>query len=212
MRGPAPGACDPEPQREVAADRVTETLPAVADVVDVKVPGMAGHSRAVAGLAEGAAARLGRPAAVQSHLRYAGLVHDLGRVTVSNDAWNRPGALRRSRARPALPLPAGTVLRSLVLAGAGRCARVAATGAPRRFRESPRPHWPVLDERARILQAADCYRAMVEHRAHRPAMEPARAAAALRSEAAGGWTPRSSRRCSRRRGSGRRSGRPTRPG
>ena len=45
---------------------------------------------------------------------------------------------------------------------------------------------PALGEQARILQAADCYRAMLEHRAHRPAVEPAQAAIALRGEAAAG--------------------------
>lgn len=39
-------SCDPAPEREVGPDRVTETLLVVADFVDIKVPGMAGHSRA----------------------------------------------------------------------------------------------------------------------------------------------------------------------
>ena len=179
-------SCDPAPDREVPD--VTGTLLAVADFVDIKVPGMAGHSRAVAALAAGAAAQLGRPTAVQDALRHAGLLHDLGRATVPNDVWERPGPLSsadRERVRLAPYRLDRFCARSSWLAPIGALGslhqeRLDGSGYHRGLAGA------ALSEPARILTAADCYRAMLEHRAHRPPLPPAQAAAALRAEAAAG--------------------------
>ena len=181
-------SCDPAPEREVPPDRVTETLLVVADFVDIKVPGMAGHSRAVAELAAGAATRLGSTAAAVDDVRHAALLHDLGRVTVSNAVWDQPGPLS-SAARERIRLCPYQVerfcARSQWLAPLGALGslhqeRLDGSGYHRGLAGA------ALSEPARILQAADCYRAMLERRAHRPAMEPATAAAALRAEASAG--------------------------
>ena len=181
-------SCDPAPEREVPPDRVTETLLVVADFVDIKVPGMAGHSRAVAELAAGAAAQLGRTGAARDGLRHAGMLHDLGRVTVSNAVWDQPGPLSsadRERIRLCPYQVERFCARSSWLAPLGALGslhqeRLDGSGYHRGLAG------PALGVPARILQAADCYRAMLEHRAHRPAVEPARAAGALRGEAAAG--------------------------
>ena len=81
----------------------------MADLVDLKSPYLAGHSRGVANLAA-AAARAGRvhPDDDVAVLRRAGLIHDLGRGRgVSNAIWEKPGPPHRGRVRacPAAPLP-----------------------------------------------------------------------------------------------------------
>jgi HD-GYP domain-containing protein (c-di-GMP phosphodiesterase class II) len=68
-------------------------LEAIADFADLKSPYTLGHSRGVAELAEGAARDYGLPADECKRLRRAGLVHDLGRLGVSNAIWDKPGAL-----------------------------------------------------------------------------------------------------------------------
>jgi hypothetical protein len=104
---------------------------AAADFADLKSPWLLGHSRAVAELAEAAAWRMGMPPAEVETLRRAALLHDLGRVTVPGDIWDRPGPLRaagrrgtdRARAR-----------------GPDRAAQaVASAGSPPRLRRTPGP-------------------------------------------------------------------------
>lgn len=182
------GSCDPAPERRVPADRVTETLLAVADFVDIKVPGMAGHSRAVAELAAGAAATLGATGAAVHDLRHAALLHDLGRVTVSNAVWNQPGKLS-SRDRERVRLCPYHVerfcarspwLAPMGVLGAQFQERLDGSGYHRGLAGG------ALSRQARIMAAADSYRAMQEERAHRPASTPAQAATTLRAEARAG--------------------------
>ncbi len=68
-------------------------LEAIADFVDVKSPYTLGHSRGVAELAKAAARNFGLPADECKRIRRASLVHDLGRLGVSNAIWDKPGAL-----------------------------------------------------------------------------------------------------------------------
>jgi HD-GYP domain-containing protein (c-di-GMP phosphodiesterase class II) len=68
-------------------------LEAIADLVDLKTPYLAGHSRGVAQLAAEAGRVLGLPDDEITTLRRAGLLHDLGRLGVSNAIWDKPGSL-----------------------------------------------------------------------------------------------------------------------
>ena len=68
-------------------------LEAIADFVDLKSPYTLGHSRGVAELAEAAARNYGLSAEECNRLRRAGLVHDLGRLGVSNAIWDKPDEL-----------------------------------------------------------------------------------------------------------------------
>jgi len=69
-------------------DRVCE---AFARVVDAKSPWTHKHSTGVAGLAVGIGAELGLPAIMLRDLRRAGLLHDLGKLGVSNMILDKPG-------------------------------------------------------------------------------------------------------------------------
>lgn len=73
----------------------TATVPIelIADVVDLKLPWMTGHSRRVAQEARRAAALLGLSEESQSRCYRAGLLHGLGRAAVPNRIWNTPGKL-----------------------------------------------------------------------------------------------------------------------
>jgi HD-GYP domain-containing protein (c-di-GMP phosphodiesterase class II) len=64
----------------------------LADYVDMKSTFTLGHSRGVAELAGKAGAELGLAQAALDELRIAALVHDVGRVSVSNAIWDKPGA------------------------------------------------------------------------------------------------------------------------
>ena len=68
-------------------------LEAIANFIDLKSPYTLGHSRAVADLAAAAAAQLGLPERDVTTLRRAGLVHDFGRLGVSNAIWDKRGPL-----------------------------------------------------------------------------------------------------------------------
>lgn len=203
-------ACDPAPARYVAPDALTEVLLVVADFVDIKVPGLAGHSRGVAELAAGAATQLGLVATVVAELRHSALVHDLGRVTVSNAVWDKPGPLSSADSERVRLCPYHAerfCARSSWLGAAGR-AGVAAPGTPRRLRLPPWPHrrhdQPTGEDPAggRLLPGDDGGPGAPPDRAHRPAMAPAQAAAALRRcgrrPGPGAWTRRWWRRCAAR--------------
>src|SRR5207237_9766102 len=65
----------------------------VAAVGCLKSADTLGHAPSVADLGAEASARLGLPKGEVRTLRRAGLVHDLGRLGVSNAIWDKPGPL-----------------------------------------------------------------------------------------------------------------------
>ena len=69
------------------------SLSLVGDVIDLKLPWLAGHSRQVAHLAVEAARLWGLSDPMLAEIGKAALVHGLGRAAVSNHIWNSPGAL-----------------------------------------------------------------------------------------------------------------------
>lgn len=167
--------------------RLDAALLAIANFVDLKSPYMLGHAHAVAELAARAAMEHGL-VDLATTMRRAGLVHDLGRLGVSNAIWDKrgplgPGEWERVRLSPYLtermlrqsealaPLGAIAVQHRELLDGSGY-PRGLSGGA--------------ISRPARILGAADAYQAMREPRPHRPARSPEEAAAELRAEARAG--------------------------
>jgi HD-GYP domain-containing protein (c-di-GMP phosphodiesterase class II) len=165
-----------------------EALEAVADFADMKSPYTLGHSRGVAALAAGAAEQLGLPSAEVTTVRQAGLVHDLGRLGVSNAIWDKQGELRpdeleRVRLHPYFTervLSCSPRLAPLGRLAAQHHERLDGSGYPRGVGGA------ALDPGARILAAADVYQALTEPRPHRPARTAEEAAAALRAGARAG--------------------------
>lgn len=73
---------------------VSVPLTLVADMIELKLPWLAGYSRRVALLAQHAAQLAGLPEAQQRTLARAALLHGIGRAAVRNTVWERAGKLR----------------------------------------------------------------------------------------------------------------------
>jgi HD-GYP domain-containing protein (c-di-GMP phosphodiesterase class II) len=86
-------AAEPSLSGSVSGQELDAALEAIGDFSDLKSPWTIGHSRGVAELAAEAGRGSGVPACDVTTLRRAGLVHDIGRLGVSNAVWDRRGAL-----------------------------------------------------------------------------------------------------------------------
>jgi HD-GYP domain-containing protein (c-di-GMP phosphodiesterase class II) len=179
---------EPGPQPVVTEDRLDACLSAVADFADLKSMWTVGHSRGVAQLAEQAAVVAGLGAADVVLVRRAALVHDIGRVAVPVSVWAKPGPLTRGE-REQVRLHAYHSERVLDVApGLRPLARLAGSHGERGdgsgyHRGSKAADLPLA---TRLLAAADCYQAMREPRAYRPALSAAAAAAELDRDVAAG--------------------------
>jgi HD-GYP domain-containing protein (c-di-GMP phosphodiesterase class II) len=179
---------EPGPPRTIGTEGLDSLARALADMVDLKSPFMLGHSSEVAALSERAAVALGFGPEAVTNLRRAALLHDLGRVAVSNGIWEKPAALTTTeRERIRLhPYQSERILaRSRVLAPLARTAgmhheRLDGSGYHRGIAgaQVPAP--------ARVLAAADAFQAMTQDRPHRRGLAPEAAAAALAEEARAG--------------------------
>ena len=173
---------EPEPRPWVPEARLDAVLGVFADFVDLKAPFTAGHSREVAQLAGEAG---GQDSVA---LRRAGLLHDLGRASVPNGIWEKPGPLtggELERVRLHAYYSERIVGRVHGLASLAPLVgmhheRLDGSGYHRGSSRSeiPRP--------VRVLAAADAYQAMTQPRPHRAAFTPDRAAEALEAMAAAG--------------------------
>jgi HD-GYP domain-containing protein (c-di-GMP phosphodiesterase class II) len=158
----------------LSGEQLDDALVAVANFVDLKSPYFLGHARAVADLAAEAGRRLGLSGAEVRDLRRAGLVHDLGRLGVSNAIWDKRGALgagewERVRLHPYLSermLRQSPALAPLAAIAVQHGERLDGSGYPRGL------SGPGISRAARILAAADAYQAMREPRG--PTARPAR--------------------------------------
>jgi HD-GYP domain-containing protein (c-di-GMP phosphodiesterase class II) len=86
-------ALDTEPHPHMMVPNLRLVAEVFGDLADLKSPYLLGHSRTVAALAGGAAKQLLLPEGAQLDLEVAGLLHDVGRVAVSNAVWDKPGRL-----------------------------------------------------------------------------------------------------------------------
>jgi HD-GYP domain-containing protein (c-di-GMP phosphodiesterase class II) len=184
-------AAEPGPQPEVTEDRLDACLSAIADFADLKSMWTTGHSRGVADLAERAASLAGLAAAEVVTLRRAALVHDIGRVAVPVGVWGKPGPLTRGENEQVRlhayhserVLETCPALRPLARLAGSHGERCDGSGYHRGSRAADLP------AAAWLLAAADCYQAMREPRAHRPARSPQAAADELSAEAQAGRLP-----------------------
>jgi HD-GYP domain-containing protein (c-di-GMP phosphodiesterase class II) len=181
---------DAEPALAVtlAGDRFDAALLAIADFVDLKSPYTVGHARAVSELASAAAVELAMPESDVTALRRAGLVHDFGRLGISNAIWDKrgplaPGDWERVRLTPYLTeriLHSSPVLAALGAIALAHRERLDGSGYPRGLRAG------AISRPARVLACADAYQAMREPRPHRPVRTADEAARELRADVRAG--------------------------
>lgn len=171
-------------------DRVAE---AFARVIDAKSPWTFRHSERVRQLALGAARQLDIPADQLRVLSRAALLHDLGKLAVSNQILDKKGRLTDEEFATIQRHPAHTqhILERVApfasfaeLAGAHH-ERVDGGGYHRGTVSTE------LSQEARILAVADQYEALTAHRPYREGMSPTEALALLRKDAGKGVCPTS---------------------
>jgi HD-GYP domain-containing protein (c-di-GMP phosphodiesterase class II) len=167
------------------AERMDRVAEAFASIVDAKSPFTARHSAGVAEIADGIAATLALDSATRGLLRRAALLHDIGKLGVSNRILDKPGSLTSGewgsvRRHPRLSL---VILRGVpALADVARLAvmhheRLDGSGYPYGMTASE------LDLPARILQVADVAEALTAERPYRAALPIDEVLAIMRAEA-----------------------------
>ncbi len=165
---------EPLPVATIARAGLTSLARAFAEFADVKVAFLHGHSTRVAGLAATAAQALGGSRTEVEELRAAGLFHDIGRVSVPNGIWDKPGPLsagewERVRLHPYYTervLERCGLLAAHALVAGSHHERLDGSGYHRAATAAK------LSVGARLLAAADVYDALIHDRPHRRALRP----------------------------------------
>ena len=179
---------EPPPVEERDEDELREIAAAFADVADLKLPAVHGHSRGVAALATAAAGHLGLDAGTVHGLDTGALLHDIGRLAVTNAIWEKPGPLTAAEWEQVRMHPYHS---ERILAGSRALeplARIAGMhherldGSGYHRGATAREQSPSV----RVLAAADAFQAMTEDRPHRAALNVEQAAQELKAEARAG--------------------------
>jgi HD-GYP domain-containing protein (c-di-GMP phosphodiesterase class II) len=159
--------------------------------VDAKDPYTCGHSERVARIAVRLAEQMGLPAAVQSDLYLAGLLHDIGKIGIRDEVLQKPGRLNEEEM---LHIQEHPVIGDRLLAP---------LAALRHLRPGVRNHHERWDGRgypdrlaaeaiplqARVLAVADSCDAMMSARPYRLALPPQRIDAVMAEGAGSQWDP-----------------------
>jgi putative nucleotidyltransferase with HDIG domain len=175
------------PDRMLTADdqRLDRLAEAFARVIDAKSPYTFRHSERVAEVAVAVAVRLGFDADGQRDLRRAGLLHDIGKLAVSNLILDKPGALdadelaamRRHPAQTYAILSRVRVFGQLAETAAAHHERLDGSGYHRGVGADE------LDLPARVLAVADVFEALTAVRPYRDALPLEQALAIVSGDA-----------------------------
>jgi HD-GYP domain-containing protein (c-di-GMP phosphodiesterase class II) len=176
---------EPGPHLTLDEDELDRALAAMGDFADLVSPSLSGHSSGVALLAERAARHVGMGYPDVMAVRRAGFVQDIGRVAIRPRVWARAGALsphEREQVRLHSYHTERILSRSPHL---GELATVA--GCHHERLDGSGYHKGLtaatLPVPARLLAAADVFRALTQPRPHRPAQTERAAARVLTDEA-----------------------------
>jgi HD-GYP domain-containing protein (c-di-GMP phosphodiesterase class II) len=180
---------EPRPFALVGASRQRAIAELLADFADLKSTWTLGHSRGVAARALRGAEALGATEDERARVELAALVHDVGRVAISNALWDKPGPLGRGEMEQVRTHAFHTdrIVRSI--GGAiGEVAQLASvaherldgSGYHRGLGTAGLSRW------ARLIAAADVAQALSEARPHRAALPEPDAARTLRDLAESG--------------------------
>jgi putative nucleotidyltransferase with HDIG domain len=161
-----------EPQdRTLSADQ--DTLDRIAfgfaQVIDAKSPWTYKHSEGVSKIAAGIATTIGMTAFEIRKIRRAGLLHDVGKLGVSNLILDKPGKLDANELAEMRKHPGYTLRILEQVAGFRDLANLAASHHERMDGKGYHRRLPAdqLDTSARILVASDMYEALAAKRPYR---------------------------------------------
>lgn len=177
-----------EPGRQIAvADEnyLDDVAYAFARVIDAKSPYTAGHSERVALFADLIAEQLGWADDRRRRIRRAALLHDIGKLGVSNSVLDKPGKLddaewigmRRHAELSEAILSRIEVFADLAVIGGAHHERLDGKGYPRGIAGE------AIDIETRIVSTADVFDALTADRPYRKAMPVSQALAILREGA-----------------------------
>jgi HD-GYP domain-containing protein (c-di-GMP phosphodiesterase class II) len=172
-------------------ENVREALASLVDVVELRDPYTAGHSRRVAELARAIAIQLGLTAEEADAIEDAGNVHDLGKVAIDPAILLKPGKLteaewaemKRHPVYGAEVLARFTSYRSGIPLVRSHHESWDGSGYPDGLRGTDIPLG------ARILAAADTFDALTSDRPYRAGMDLDRARAILQDGKGSQWDP-----------------------
>lgn len=176
-----------EPAHRVALvdeDYLDEVAGAFAEVVDAKSPYTHGHSERVALYADLIARELGFDDKRRRWLKRTGLLHDIGKLGVSNSILDKPGkldqaeweAMRRHSAMSATILGRVGALGDVAVVAGGHHERLDGRGYPHGIAADAIP----LE--TRVISAADVFDALTAERPYRAAMPAEKAFAIMESD------------------------------
>ena len=159
------------PDFAIAADdgRLDRIAEAFARVIDAKSPFTARHSQRVAEIADGIAAVLDFDADERRIMRRAALLHDIGKLAISNRILDKPGKLNDEEFRAIQTHPAHTLsilerapcFAQLAQLAANHHEKLDGSGYPRSLDADD------LDMPMRVLAVADVYEALTADRPYR---------------------------------------------
>ena len=167
----------PEANTAVDDDYLDAIAAAFGQVIDAKSPFTAGHSRRVADLAAAIAEVMGMPDSRRRWLHRAALLHDVGKLGVSNTILDKPASLderewdtmRTHASQTQEILGRIGVLASIAPIAAAHHERLDGKGYPLGLEDLE------ISRDTRIITAADVFDAMTSERPYRPAMTVAQA-------------------------------------
>jgi HD-GYP domain-containing protein (c-di-GMP phosphodiesterase class II) len=161
-----------------------EIVFAFAQVVDAKSPFTAGHSHRVALFADMIAEALGMPDTERRWLKRASLLHDIGKLGVSNSILDKPGKLdddewvqmKLHTVKTEAILQRVHAFADFAFVAASHHERLDGKGYPRGLREAEIPF------ETRIITAADIFDALTADRPYRSAMPVSKALSIMRGD------------------------------
>ncbi|MEX2314775.1 MAG: HD-GYP domain-containing protein, partial [Thermomicrobiales bacterium] len=167
-------------------------MASMVDIIELRDPYTAGHSRRVAEMARTLALRLGLTAEEAELLEAAGRVHDIGKVAVDPEVLVKPGKLDAGE---------WAQMKLHPVHGAQVIERFNAWGDGSRLVRHHHESWDgagypdglvaeSIPFGARILAVADTWDALTSDRPYRPGMSDDRALAILKDGAGQQWDPR----------------------